>query len=239
MLHKTRGIILHTIKYSETSVICKIFTRDLGLQSYMVNGVRTAKPSSKAPLFRPINILDLVAYHKGKDGLQRLKEYNNGFIYRSLPFDIIKSSIALFMIEVLNKVITSDDPNPELYDFVEETFVDLDQAGATDNNFHLYFLLRMSRYLGFTPAGEYSEEYAFFDLREGSFTKDLLSEKQFLVMPPYSQYISALLEENDQVLLTNKERTEVLEYLLKYYTYHLQGFSGIQSHKILHEVLEG
>ena len=142
------------------------------------------------------------------------------------------------MLEILNKVISGEEPQEELYDFVESEFAQLDSQSQTDNNFHLYFLLHLSRYLGFTPAGEYSEEYPLFDLQEGCFIKDQLPQ-QHQISSPYSRYISELLEENSVVPMNNRERMEVLEVLLKYFSYHLTGFANIQSHKILHEVLEG
>jgi DNA repair protein RecO (recombination protein O) len=236
MLHKTPGIVLQTIKYSETSIICRIYTRELGLQSYMVKGVRTGKPSSKAPLFRPINILDLVVYRKDRKGLQHIKEYQLGHLYSSLPFDIIKSSIALFIIEVLSKVIKDEEPDADLYDFAEETLKELDALDKTDPNFHLYFLLRLSRFLGFLPSGEYDPPYEYFDLKEGSFVPGPATHG-YQIGPPYSGYISVLLEENEPVEITNRERNTILDYLLQYYAFHLSDFGGMQSHKILHEVL--
>jgi DNA repair protein RecO (recombination protein O) len=236
MLFKTHGIVLQTIKYSETSIICRIYTRELSLQSYLVKGVRNSKPGSKAPLFRPINILDLVVYRKERKGLQHLKEYQSGHLYTRLPFDIIKSSIALFIIEVLNKVIKDEEPDTDMYDFAENTLIELDQTERTDPNFHLYFLLRLSRYLGFMPSGEYNPPYSYFDLKEGSFVQGPASHG-YQIGPPMSSYISLLLDEGDTLELTNRERNTILDYLLQYYAFHLSDFGGIQSHKILHEVL--
>jgi DNA repair protein RecO (recombination protein O) len=236
MLYKTQGIVLQTIKYSETSIICRIYTRELGLQSYLVKGVRTGKPSSKAPLFRPINILDLVVYRKDRKGLQHLKEYQLGHLYSSLPFDIIKSSIALFIIEVLSKVIKDEEPDTDMYDFAQQTLIELDTLDKTDPNFHLYFLLRLSRFLGFIPAGEYDPPYEYFDLKEGSFVAGQVAHG-YQIGPPYSRYISVLLEERVPLEITNRERNTILDYLLQYYAFHLSDFGGMQSHKILHEVL--
>ncbi|MDX2002912.1 MAG: DNA repair protein RecO [Chitinophagales bacterium] len=236
MLKKTQGIVLQSIKYSETSIICRIFTRDFGLQSYLVKGVRTAKPSAKGPLFRPLNVLDLIVYRKESKNLQHLKEYKVAYLYQALPFDIVKSSIALFMIEVLSKVLKEEEVDEELYAFANHSLVSLDVLEHVDPNFHLYFLLELSKYLGFIPSGDFAPPYEFFDLREGNFVMGPAIHG-YQVGLPYSQYIAILVNGESTLSISSKERNIILDYLLQYYAFHLPDFGGIKSHKILHEVL--
>src|SRR6185295_3100199 len=130
MIDKTKGIVLRTVKYGETSVIVAIFTELFGLQSYLVNGVRISskKGSSKSALFQPASILDLVVYHNDLKNLQRLKEYKWGYLYQHIFFNVLKNSVALFMVELLHKCLKQPESNPDLFHFTEHAFVYLDEA---------------------------------------------------------------------------------------------------------------
>jgi DNA repair protein RecO (recombination protein O) len=233
MLVKTHGFVLHTLKYSETSIISRIFTRELGLQSYMINGVRSTK-GNKAALFRPGNILELVSYFKREHkGLQRLKEFNFGVIYQQLPFHIIKSSLALFIIEVLNKVLTEEDPNPELYDFIESSFTELDNTNVDLGSFHLKFLGMLAMQLGFHPGGKFDPNTPYFDLIEG-LSSAVPPSHTFYLMPRQTTFFF-----NEQLNnpLDIAERRALLEKLLYYYNLHVDHFGETRSWEILREVL--
>lgn len=233
MLVKTHGIVLHTLKYSETSIVCRIFTRELGLQSYMINGVRGSK-GNKAALFRPGNILDLVSYFKREHkGLQRLKEYNYGVLYQHMPFHIIKSSLALFLIEVLNKVVKEEDPNPELYDFIEGSFVRLDSTDSSLGGFHIRFLLMLAMQLGFHPDENYSPATPYLDLQEGHClaTRPM---HHFYLEPRLTAYFFNQLE---GPILNATERRQLLDKLLQYFALHIDNFGEIRSLDVLTEIL--
>ena len=123
-LHKTKGIVLRTVKYGETSVIVTVFTEFFGVQSYLVNGVRTStkKGSGKANLFQPAAILDLVVYHNELKHLNRIKEFKWGFLYQHILSDVQKNAVALFMVELLTKCLKQPEPNPDLFQFTEDCF---------------------------------------------------------------------------------------------------------------------
>src|SRR5690348_7054414 len=129
-LHKTRGIVLRTVKYGETSVIVTIFTELFGVQSYLVNGVRTStkKGTGKASLFQPTAILDMVVYHSELKQLQRIKEFKWGHLYKHILSDVRKNAVALFMVELLTKCLKQPEANPDLFHFVEDVFVHLDES---------------------------------------------------------------------------------------------------------------
>ena len=143
MYHTTRGIVLHCIKYSETSVIAKIYTEKLGLQSYMVKGVRAAKSKSKAAMLQPLTLLEMEVSHRENKGLQYIKEFRRAFIYQSIPFDTLKSTISFFLLEVISKTIREHEPNDELFEFLYESLCALDRAEKLNPDFHLVFLLRL------------------------------------------------------------------------------------------------
>lgn len=235
MLVKTPGIVLHTLKYSETSIVTRIFTRELGLQSYLVNGVRGSK-GNKAALFRPGNVLDLVSYFKKEHkGLQRLKEYNFGIVYKQLPFNIIKSSLTLFLIEVLNKVLKEEEPHTELYDFIHLSFAHLDETEAELGTFHIRFLAQLALQLGFHPGGRFDGTRPYLDLKEG------ISLSQ---PPQHTFYLEprlaiAFFNEPLGVPLNPAERKLMLEKMLHFYALHIDHFGEMRSWEVLNEVFAG
>src|SRR4029078_3709681 len=160
-LHKTKGIVLRTVKYGETSLIVTMFTELFGLQSYLVNGVRTSskKGSGKANLFQPAAILDLVVYHNDLKNLQRIKDFKWEYLYKNIFSDIRKNAVALFMVELLTKSLKQPEPNPDLFYFVEDSFLHLDESSETVTaNFALFFALHLAVFFGFRVHDEYSEK---------------------------------------------------------------------------------
>ncbi len=161
MIHKTKGIVLRSVKYGETSVIVTILTEFFGLQSYLVNGVRkqSGKTGVKAGMFQPTAILDLVIYHQESKNLQRLKEYSWNYLYRNIFSDVVTHAVALFMIELLQKCLKQPEPNPELFYFMEDSLTGLDQAtGKVQANFPLFFALHLSGFFGLRIDDNYSEK---------------------------------------------------------------------------------
>ena len=131
MLHKTRGIVLRTVKYGDTSIIASIFTELFGVQSYMMNGVRSSKPkAAKGNLLQPGNILELVVYHNEIRNLQRIAEFKLGYIYTSLHFNVVKNTVALYLIELLQKSLKQPEQQLELYYFTENTLQLLDGSAT-------------------------------------------------------------------------------------------------------------
>ena len=238
---KTRGIVLQTVKYSETSVIVRIFTEHLGLVSYMVKGVRSARSSSKAALLRPLTLLEMDVTHRENKGLQNIKEYKRSYNYRSLPFDTVKSSIALFILEVVSKSLKEHDANEEMFEFVYECFRHLDELETMNNDFHLQFLLHYASYLGFAPHGVYSEETPYFDMQEGYFIARG-SMSSLILDRHISEILSALVStsilESLSIRLNRTIRKDMLRHLLKYYSLHLEGFTGLRSPEVLEMIFD-
>ena len=171
-LHKTKGIVLRAVKYGETSLIVTIFTELFGLQSYLVNGVRTStkKGSGKANLFQPTAILDLVVYHNELKHLNRIKEFKWSYLYKNIFSDVPKNAVALFMIELLTKCLKQPEANPELFEFCEDAFIHLDEStGSVMANFPLFFALHLPVFFGFRISDEYSDKNSIVDLQEGMF----------------------------------------------------------------------
>lgn len=236
MLHKTKGIVLHAIKFNESSIITKIYTADFGLQSCIVKGVRAAGKNGKASLFSPMNLLELEIYQRENRNLQFLKEFRPACIFKTIPFDILKSSIALFLAEVLSKCIREEEANPELYYFIEQTLMALDETPRADSNMHLAFLLRLAQYLGFS-LGNNTDACEYFDLKEGNFASEMPAHGSFIAQP-HCAYLKRLLAGEANVVMSLSDRNFLLEKILLYYHLHLQTFRKVTAHQVLHEVLE-
>jgi DNA repair protein RecO (recombination protein O) len=240
MLHQTRGIALHATKYSETSSVIKIYTELFGLQSYLVKGIRKQHARLKPGLFQPLTLLDLVVYHKEKSTLQNLKEAHFSHPYQTIPFDIRKSSIALFINELVYKSIHEEEPHPELFSFLYDACLHLDRTEEGLALFHLVFSLQLTRYLGCMPGLNFSERTPILNLREGTFQA---------TVPDHSDFLDAGLSRNIHQLLSTPEtvpasvhlpagtRDALLGAILVYYRLHVPGFREMQSHQVLHTVL--
>ncbi len=230
MLHSTKGIVFHSLKYSETSVIVKIYTELFGLQSYLFKGIRSQKSKTRPGLFQSLTLLDLVVYHKEKHTLQSAKEVRLAIPYKSIPFDIRKSSVALFINELVYKAIREEEANGELFEYLWQTCIELDQAEENIATFHIYFMARLMHYLGIFPQDNHSAALPVFNMREGLFQASV---------PGHPDYLDPLLSAklHDLLKACSVPDTSLLAPLLVYYRLHLPGFREMQSHHILHDVL--
>jgi DNA repair protein RecO (recombination protein O) len=241
MLHPTRGIALHALKYSESSLIVRIYTEQFGLQSYMVKGARRPKSKFRPGYFQPLTLLDLIVYHKEKSNLQQIKEVKLAASGQEISSSIPKSAIALFCSELILRAIEEEEPNPSLFAFLWSSFELLIDTRNPLANFPLMFVVQFSRHLGFYPQGpDKTKKERFFQLREGHFTSlyDHPSESLDAVQ---SQYLLHLLDKpfNQFALVSipSDTRKSLLEKLILYYRIHLPGMKGIRSHEVLHTVL--
>jgi DNA repair protein RecO (recombination protein O) len=243
MLHKTRGIVLRTIKYGDTSAIVNIFTELFGVQSYMVNGVRSSKPTAKGNLLQPGNILELIVYHHEQKSIQRIAEFKLGYVYTSLHFNIVKNTVALYMIELLQKSLREPEQHLDLYYFAEQSMQALDAAPlAVAANIPLYFTLKLAEHLGFRLNGRYSEYAHYLDLEAGSFT-DLPPHHSNYLDAANSEITDRLFQcsnwESLAAIIMNKDKRRKLLYAyLDFFKLHLPDFTELNSPPILHEILE-
>ena len=243
-LHHTKGIVLRTVKYGETSVIVTIFTELFGIQSYLVNGVRTSskKGSGKANLFQPTSILEMVVYHNELKQLQRIKEFRWSFLYQYILSDVRKNAVALFMVELLTKCLKQPEANPDLFHFTEDSFIHLDEASdAVTANFPLFFALHLPVFFGFRFSDNYSERHPFLDLQEGEFVKEqpkhphFLDDKQAFVT---SQLLKVQQpEELGDIKLNHDFRRNLLYTYETYYALHVQDFGTMRTLPVLREIL--
>jgi len=243
-LHKTKGIVLRTVKYGETSVIVLIFTEKFGIQSYLVNGVRTStkKGSGKANLFQPAAILDLVVYHNELKQLNRIKEFKWSYLYKNIFSDVPKNAVSLFMVELLTKCLKQPEVNEDLFNFCEDAFIHLDESTpAVMANFSLYFALHLASLLGFQIHNVYSAKNHFLDLQEGNFTDTQPDHPNFME-GKYAEVTSELLKvmqpsELEQIKLNHETRRHLLHAYEVFFALHVQEFGTMKTLPVLREVL--
>ena len=240
MLHKTRGIVFKTTDYGDSSIIVQVFTEKFGLQSYIVNGAKKPKAKIARNMLQPLHLLDMVVYHKNNGTVQRIAELKNSPALQTIPYDVIKSCVVLFLNEVLYKAVRQQSADENLFGFVFSAIEWLDHQTTGLANFHLLFLIQLTRYIGFYPDRYLAGEADYFDLRNGVFCR-YKPDGTFYLSPPHTQNFSALLQcsfENiSAVKLTNDDRRYLIQKLLEYYTLHIEGFGNIRSHEVLEEVL--
>lgn len=227
MLHHTEGIVLGSLKYKESSLIVKIFTNAFGMQSYVVNGVRSSKSQGKTALYQPLTLLDMVVYHKPQRDLHRISEAKLKYAYQQIPFDPLKRAIALFLTEVFGKVLREESENTGLFYFLKNGFIQLDGQTGHISNFHLQVLLQATLLLGFGPA-------------DGS---DLLHQLQesgvhFSVLPNEHEALDRLMAEPLGATIPVKYtfKKDLLEHILKFYQIHTDTLREIKSLEILKNI---
>lgn len=244
MIQKTKSIVLRTVKYGETSLIVTMYTELFGLQSYLVNGVRTMskKGGAKATFFQPAAILETVAYHNDFNKLQRLREYRWDFLYQHILSDVRKNAVALFMVELLGKCLKQPESNPELFYFIEDALHHLDSAnGAVTGNFPLFFALHLAVFFGFRISDEYSDENHYLDLQEGQFTAQQPAH-QFYLLDKEAAAVSDILkimqpQELEQVFLNQEARRRIIHAVEQYYAFHIPEFGSLRTLPVLREVM--
>lgn len=237
MLITTKAIVFSALKYAEADLIVKCFTEKAGLKTYLLRGVlKSKKGKLKASLFQPLTQLEIVASHKDKGTLEYIKEAKIYRPYQSLHTHIIKSTVVMFLSEVLRNSVKEEEANPALYLYLEESLQWFD-AQDTTVNFHLLFLLKLTRYLGFYP-DDLHKDHPVFNLVDGTFQNiktnaDCIDDEN---VPLLQRLLGTDFDELSAIKLNQAGRSGFLLMLLRYYEIHLQGFQKPKSLTVLNEI---
>ncbi|MDA3905365.1 MAG: DNA repair protein RecO [Bacteroidales bacterium] len=240
MLAKTQGIVLKTINYSETSVVAKIYTEQFGLKSYLIQGVRKRNAKTKANSLSLLSLLDMEVYNRESKEMQYIKEIKRAHIFQSLPYDIRKSSIAIFLNELIYNSIREEEANPALFNYLFNSIHMLDLLKDNFSSFHLHFAVQLSKYLGFGPADASFKSDALFDLADGKFHSDKrlgiykLNQEESLC---FYRASALSFDTFNQLPFSKQKRKIMLEHILSYYQLHSPEFKLLRSHEVLEAVL--
>lgn len=239
MHHKTQGIVLSSSKYSDKFAILNIFTRDFGRVSYLLPKTHGKKSKLNGAMFFPFSVLTLEVEHLPLREIQRLKEAERQILLYDICSDITKVSLAFFLSEFLSKVLRETENNEILFDYMKHAIEVLEESKSGLANFHLTFILGLTRFLGIYPNLEDYSRGSYFDLQNGEFTQRIPPHNYFL-REGESAYLSKLSRINFSNMhlfkMSRDDRNRIINQLLIYYRLHLYDFSEIKSLEVLREL---
>ncbi len=241
MLEKTKGIILHHLKYGESSIISHVFTEKYGRKSFLIKGVRSKRSGSKANLFQPLFILNFEFYSKANRELNIVKEASLATSFHHFPYDVHKSSQALFIAEFLSRALIQEEKDMDLFHFLENTLEYFDLDTAFNPNFHLAFITKTTKYLGILPGNENEagRHGQIFNIREGNFEKTPPLHYEFMDQGSTAIFRDLLLrnyEESSKIKLNRDERNHLLKQILTFYSFYHFNMDKLKSIDVLKEV---
>ena len=242
MYQKMTGIVLHTLKYNDTSNIVDIYTEQGGRASFLVKIPRSRKSGVRSVLFQPLALVELEADVRPTSNLHRIREAKPIHPFRSLPFHPYKSSIAMFLAEFLYRALKEEAPNEPLFAYLMHSVLWLDECeGRSFSNFHLVFLMRLSRFLGLYPNVDDYTEGCYFDMLNASFTP-LLPKGGAFLKPDEAARIRLLLRMNYETMhlfaMSRAERGRCLAVINDYYRLHIPDFPILKSLDVLKELFD-
>tara|TARA_R100000935_G_scaffold36196_1_gene57091 strand:+ start:209292 stop:210011 length:720 start_codon:yes stop_codon:yes gene_type:complete len=239
MVVTTEAIVLHTLKYGEADLIAHCYTLSDGRKSYMLRRIlKSKKGALKVSLFQPLTQLEIIANHKNKGTLESIREAKVVSPYKTLHTDVVKTAVVLFLSEVLKDAIQEEEANNSLYHYISSAFTFLDVM-EDFANFHIYFLLNLTQYLGFYP--DLDEGNAlYFNLLEGVFQQKSTTNycEKGAHVEVLKQFFGIKFEAMSQIKLNKTTRLEVLHLLIRYYQLHLHGFKKPKSLAILNQLFQ-
>ncbi len=241
MIMSTKGVVLHCMDYSETSIIVRIYTEQLGLQSYIVKGVRKKGARIKRNLFAPLSIIQLVANHKEGDGLRLMRDASCEYQLNNIATDMAKMAVSIYMSELLSHSIPSEMADPNLYYFIENAVLNLERATESVSGFPLTFTIGLTEFMGFDPHNNFSAACTYFDMEGGNFSA-FPPDHPYYFSSPLSNSLSEVITAMDagivNIKLSYAVRNELLRKMIEYFRIHITTFGDIKSVKVLTDVLK-
>ncbi len=239
MIESTKAIVLHQIRYSDSSIIIRLFTHKFGRISCMVRGMGNRKAGKNKVLFQPMSVLDLSLSYRESREIQTIRDFSPSYSPVAVWSDIRKCTVAIFLGEVLTSVLREESPNEPLFRFIENSVKYFDNCSEDIINFHLVFMARLTGFLGFEPSGGIFTGTKYFDMLNGTFVNHPPAHRYF-ANPEISGILSELFsrspEEADKIALKGSMRNEILDTLVNYFSLHLPGIKKIKSLEVLRQV---
>ena len=236
---KSAALVLRSLKYGESRLIVDMFTRSMGRLSFVVSLPKSSKSRVKKQYFQPLTLLEIACEVRPRVPLQQLSDVRLLTPYVSIPFSAEKLAVGMFVAEFLYHSLRSEQQNEPLFDYIAGSLEWLDMASAGYANFHLTFLMRLSRFLGFYPNLEQYEEQSVFDLRNGCFSAQVPLHRDFL-QPNEAKMILQLMRMDFPTMhlfrLSRHDRNRIMEVLLLYYKQHLPDFPEMKSLAVLQQL---
>jgi len=238
MIVQTPAIVISSLKYGDKSIILKLFTREEGLKAFIIKNAFSSK-NRQSSFFLPLSFVEVIYDSKNKKQLNYLKEARPLIHYKSIHSNPYKKAIALFLSEILNTLLSEEEKDLFLYDFLENSFLGFDEKQTGFADFHLWFMLNLTRFLGFYPNRSYAEK-GYFDLENGIFTNEISSvsiiEKSDLEL--FEKLLEFDFNQSENNLFNREQRNVLLKIIIRYYKLHIAGFRQPKSLEVLTQVFE-
>lgn len=242
MLQKVTGIVLHVLKYNDTSNIADIYTEQYGRTSFLVSASRSKRAAAKPALFQPLAIIEFEANIKPGANLNRIKEAKSVYPFNNIPYNPYKSTIALFLSEFLYRAVREETENKPLFSYLQHSILWLDTCEDGFSNFHLVFLMRLSRFLGLYPNLEDYTRGDYFDLLNATFTPLKPFIHSHYIKGEEAYRLTLLMRMNYDTMhlftMSRIERTRCLEIINNYYQLHIPGFGELKSLSVLQALFD-
>jgi len=232
MLQKTRGIVLHSIKYGDSGIITSIYTELYGRVSFIMQGTRSKKSLVKGSYLQSLFLVEMELYYKPGREIQRIREIKNAVPFASILFEISKSTQVIFLAEVLNKILREEEPQPKLFEFLFNSIQLLDLMDKGTSNFYLVFLVQFSRFLGFGPTNNYAEDTPYYDLMAGIFVPippfhpHFLQKEESVV---FSKLLNSSYNNLENLLIDRSVRNVLPERIIEYFSLHPETNLNVKS----------
>jgi len=238
-LESTQAIVLQQIKYGDTSLICQLYTRDYGRKSFLFKGIRSKKSKIHSNILQALFIIDIEAYIKEGKDLSLVRDASANIIFTNFPYDIKKSAQAMFIAEILNKCLREEEADTALFSFIRSSIEYFDLLDKGSSDFHILFLVKLSKFLGFYPLSKNKPDEHVFDMKEGIYMDHFPGHQDYFDLVN-SAILDEILNNNYDRLsgleLNQVKRNELLEYILKFYSIHIGGITKLKSYNILREL---
>ena len=241
MILSTKGVVLHCMDYSETSVIARVYTEQLGLQSYIVKGVRKKGARIRRNLFTPLSIISLIANHKEGEGLRVMRDASCEHQLNSIATDIAKTTVSIYLGELLSRAISAQMADPNLYHYIENAILNLENTHEAIAGFPLAFTIGLTRFLGFDPHNNFNPDNTYFDMEGGNFCIHPPGHPYYFSSPlsdAFSEILYAIDAGVISIKADHRTRSELLLRMLEYIRIHIPTFGEIKSVQVLSEVLK-
>ena len=239
MLHKTEGIVLSILRYSDRYAITHVYTADFGATSYLLPMTSNKKAKIKNSLFFPFSLLRMEVEHLPKRDIQKLKEVERLIPLYEICTDMSKLSLAFFLSEFLYRVLRESDNNEVTFQYIKNSVETLEAANSSIANFHIAFMIGLTRFLGIYPNWENTNRDKYFDMLNGEFRQNIPSLTHYLKQDEsrYVKYLNRINYSNmHKFKLSRDNRNIIVNYILDYYRLHLYDFPKLKSLEVLREM---
>lgn len=239
MLHKTKGLVLSSINYSDKYNLVQIYTESFGRVTYMVSKAKSRSNKAPKSLFSPLAVLEMEVDHQTSRDIQRIKEARSIQHLYDVASDLNKTSMAFFLSEFLSKVLRDVNDSQLLFDFLDQSVQILEMTEKSIANYHLVFMLKLCHFLGFYPNLEEYTQNAVFDMVNGEFVMHQPLHSHHLNR--YDSMVLARLnritfENMHRFIFSREDRVNIINRILEYYRLHLYDFPALKSLDVLHEL---